>query len=580
MTSGHRRALALACAAGLALRVIGLQFGLPSVYNPDEAAIMARALSFAKGTLNPENFLYPTFYFYVLFVWVGAYLGLLLLTGQAESVAALQALFFTDPTPIYTAGRILGVAAGVATLVALHRLGARLFDTRTALAAAIFLTVAPLHVRDSHYVKHDVPATLAVVLAYLAIARVWPGAAAPDGRSRLPANRDVLVAGAACGVAFSTHYYCIFLGVPLAGAVAASSWRDGLGAAARRIAAAALASALVFFALSPFIALEPLTAWRDITGNRAIVIDRAVEGGAFSSAARYLRMLLFDSAGFVVITLAAAGAVWMLARDRARALLLLSFPLTFALFIFNTAPASRYLTPVLPFCALFAAWTLARAAQGRRLRPAVFWMLVAAAAAPSLAASVRAGLFFREADTRALAESFVHQRIPAGAAVAIQPHSVMLTPSREWLAELLARGRGGLAGISTKHRIQLALDPYPAPAYRLVYLGSGGLDPDKLYIEYTELGGSHGLTRLRELSVAFVIVKRYNKPDPATVPFLTALAAEARLVAAFSPYRPGTSEAERARVDPFLHNTDTPIDDGLKRPGPTLEIWELNGAGN
>ena len=98
--SREHRFLALICAIGFALRVVGLQYGLPSVYNPDEAAIMARALSFAKGTLNPENFLYPTFYFYVLFAWVGAWLALLLLTGQAESVSALQALFFTDPTTI------------------------------------------------------------------------------------------------------------------------------------------------------------------------------------------------------------------------------------------------------------------------------------------------------------------------------------------------------------------------------------------------------------------------------------------------------------------------------------------------
>ena len=36
------------------------------------------------------------------------------------------------------------------------------------LTAALFLAVAPLHVLDSHYVKHDVPVTLLIVLAYLA----------------------------------------------------------------------------------------------------------------------------------------------------------------------------------------------------------------------------------------------------------------------------------------------------------------------------------------------------------------------------------------------------------------------------
>ncbi len=194
------------------LRVFGLQFGLPAVYNPDEVAIMARALSFAKGTLNPHNFLYPTLYFYVLFGWVGSYLGAVWLAGGVSTVAELQELYFTNPTGIYTAGRLLGVVCGTAAVIAVYHLGQRLFDRRVGLAAAVFLAVAPLAVRDSHYVKHDIPATLAVILALIAIVRIWPRT--PEaGRLR----NDVIVAAAACGVAFSTHYYCIFLALPLLG---------------------------------------------------------------------------------------------------------------------------------------------------------------------------------------------------------------------------------------------------------------------------------------------------------------------------------------------------------------------------
>ena len=162
-------AVLIVCAAGFALRLIGLRYGLPAVYNPDEVAIMTRALSFGRGTLNPHNFLYPTFFFYILFAWVGVCLGLLWLTGRVPSLAALQRLMFTDPATIYTAGRALGAVLGTVTIAFVYRLGALVADSRTALAAAIFIAVAPLHVRDSHYVKHDVPATLAVVVAYLAI---------------------------------------------------------------------------------------------------------------------------------------------------------------------------------------------------------------------------------------------------------------------------------------------------------------------------------------------------------------------------------------------------------------------------
>src|SRR3954454_3416920 len=111
-----RLTLAAICLAGLLLRVLGLQFGLPAVYNPDEVAIMSRALAFAKGSLNPHNFLYPTFYFYVLFAWVGVYLAGVWATGGVTSLSALAELYFTNPTGIFTAGRALGAAAGTATI--------------------------------------------------------------------------------------------------------------------------------------------------------------------------------------------------------------------------------------------------------------------------------------------------------------------------------------------------------------------------------------------------------------------------------------------------------------------------------
>jgi Dolichyl-phosphate-mannose-protein mannosyltransferase len=568
----HKLALAAICLGALLLRVIGLQFGLPSVYNPDEVAIMARALSFAKGTLNPENFLYPTFYFYVLFAWVGCYLAFLLITGRAESIAALQRLYFVAPAGIYTAGRFLGAVSGTLTLVPLHRLALQIADRRTALAAALFLAAAPLHVRDSHYVKHDVFATLAIVAAYLAMARVWP--APRDGG---PSTRHTVMAGAACGVAFSTHYYTVFLAFPLLFTIVLGWRHRGTEMLMRQVIAAAATSTVVFFALSPYLALEPMIAWRDITANRAIVVDRAVTSGMFAPALRYGHMLLTDSAGLPIVLCGLAGLLLMLRQRLALAVWLLAFPLPFLLFIANTAPASRYLNPIVPFLVLFAAWALSQVATAMRFGPRLFWGAVAVIVIPSLAGSVRVGTFFRQSDTRELAEAYIREHVPSGSAVAIQPHSVVLTPTRDSLVDALSRAPGGAEAASTKFQLQLSLDPYPAPGYRLVYLGRPGLDPDKVYVNYEGLGGTAGLTALKAAGVAFVVIKRYNKPDPATLPFLSALSREARQVAAFSPYRPGTSAAEQARVEPFLHNTDTPIDGALERPGPMLEIWELNG---
>jgi hypothetical protein len=567
---GVAAGVAVVAAGALALRVVGLQYGLPAVYNPDEIAIMARALSFAKGSLNPENFLYPTFYFYVLFAWVGGYLALVWATGGVSSMAELQQLYFADTTGIYTAGRALGVVAGTAAVLLLYRLGSRIASPRAGLAAMIFLAVAPVAVIDSHYVKHDVPATLAVIVAYLAMVRIWPAGASTGAR-----RRDVILAGAACGVAFSTHYYCVFLALPLLWVIVCSERRFGWGHVARQTAVAAVASAVVFFALSPFLLVEPGTAWRDITANRAIVVDRAMEAGAFAPALRYLEMLWFDAMGVPVVLLGAMGAVWMLARSPALAVLLLAFPVPFFLFISNTFPASRYLNPVLPFVALFAGWALWQAASRLRLPTWGYWLLVVGCAAPALVDSVRAGLFFRQTDTRTLALGFVEQEIPAGSSILVQPYSVPLTPSREGLIEALTQNLGSASAASIKFQLQLAQQPYPSPAYRVIYLGRGGMDAEKIYIDPGELTGADPLAALRQRGVTYVVLKGYNGADSELGPLRTALSRDGRRLATFSPYRTD----EPADVEPFLHNTDARIDAALERPGPALEIWHLHDAG-
>ena len=561
-------------ALALGLRTIGLTYGLPDVYNPDEVAIMARALSFAKGTLNPQNFLYPTFYFYVLFAVVGVYLAFVWASGQVSSIAALQNLYFTNPTGIYVAGRLLSAVSGAASVLVLRGLCVRLFDARMGTAAAIFLAVAPLHVRDSHYVKHDVFATLLIVIAYVAMARLWTAGDTPRSR------RDLVLAAIACGAAFSTHYYCVFLAIPLTWSVIHAYRAAPWAATARAVAMAGVISAAAFFALSPFILVEPGRVLLDVTANREIVIDRALEGGPFAPAVRYADMLWTDALSRVLILLAAAGAVWMLVVDWRRALLLLAFPVPFFLFITNTFPASRYLNPLLPFVALFAAFALTRLVERVTARPVVLWAMVGLIALPPAAASLRTVTFMREADTRTLAREWIEAHVPPASTVLVQPYSVTLAPSRDSLVEALEANLGDAGAASTKFRIQLALDPYPSPAYRVLYLGEGGLDADKIYVSPDELNRPDAIERLRSHRVAFVLLKRYNSVDSELTSFLTALARDGRRVAVFSPFRTGVTSDRQARIDPFLHNTDARIDAALERPGPVVEIWQLNGSGS
>ncbi len=569
-------ALIAILALAVALRLIGLRFGLPAVYNPDEVAIMTRALAFAKGDLNPHNFLYPTFYFYVLFAWIGVTFVVSWLTGVVASLAAFQAQFFTDPTLIYTAGRLLGVICGTLTVALTYIVGTRLHNRATGLTAALFLAVAPGHVRDSHYVKHDVPATLAIVIAQLAILRLLQ-----RDTDTSPRATPFVLAGVACGIACSTHYYAVFLAFPLLLAIYFATHARGAPwlTTLTRTAQAGAAAAIVFFALSPFLLVEPATALRDIVANRQIVVDRAVttQHALFGNLAVYARMLWTEAIGWPVCLAALAGAALMLRgreREPARrqaALVLLAFAIPFLLFISNTVAASRYLNPILPTCA----WLAAYAVSGIRVPAAATAAIAVAMSVPGLAQSARLDAFFRQPDTRTLAQQFIERTVPPGATILVQPYSVPLTQSRDSLIEALQAHLGDLHRTPPppKFAMRLALNPYPLPAYRTIYLGEGGLDQDKIYLSYYDTDASNAA--LSHAGVQFIVLKRYNVPDLAVEPLRERLAKTARLLATFSPYKAGADAATRARVAPFLHNTDTPDDPALERPGPGIEVWQV-----
>ena len=557
--------------AGLALRATALDFGLPAVYNPDEIAIVSRALAFAKGDLNPHNFLYPTFFFYVLFAWIGLSFVVGRLSGQVASLAAFQDRFFVDPSGVYLAGRWLGALCGALTAGATAVLGRTWFDAPTGLAAAALLAAAPTAVMDAHYVKHDVPATLVVVLALWRLARCWP----EGGAAAAVPSRALLSAAAVCGIAWSTHYYTVFLAFPLAATVIQARRGGGWRAVAGGLAAAGAAGAAVFLALSPFLLVEPGTAWRDVVANRQIVVDRAAGAGPFPYLGRYVELLATAGVTLPVAALSAIGTALLCLSDPRRALLPLSFALPFVLFISHTVPATRYLNPVLPVAALMAAWALRRLAAA--LMPArqgaVLAVLTALSAAVPLSDSLRVVRFFGQDDTRTLAARAITAQVPDGATVLVQPYSVQLAQSREGLEEALRERLGSLDALPTRSRLRLAVSPWPRPSYRVLWLGDGGLDEDKIYIEYADLRPDP-LAALRRRGVGYVVLKRDRDPDAAAAPLAAALARGARRLASVSPYREET--AAGPRPEPFLHNVDAVIHRGLRRPGPVVDVFALD----
>jgi hypothetical protein len=547
---------------------VGLAYGLPAVYNPDEIAIMNRAIGLGANGLNPHNFLYPSLYFYALFAWEGAWFVIGRIAGVFPSLAAFERGFFTDPTSIYIAGRLLTAFFGVLTIWTTWRLASRMGGRFAGPIAAALLAVSPLAVRDAHYVKHDVPVTWLIVLAHLLMVA--------NLREPVARRRWVWPAFVA-GLAMSTHYYAIFVGVPLAALILFPAddqpWR-------MRLTALIVAAGVVvvgFLAGSPFIAVDPLTAVRDVVANREIVVDRVTDNaGAFGSLGYYLASLVRDGVGWMTAGLAAAGAWLALRRGRQVALLTLAFPVVFLLFIGNTFPASRYLNAIVPFVCVLAAIAADDLMERSNAARAFASLVVIGGLTQGLTGSVAVDLFFRQTDTRTLALDWIEEHVPAGSSILVQPYSVPIRQSTAALREALTVHLGSAERASIRFQRQLAVEPAPEPAYRPIFLGTGGLDVDKIYVSPADLGGEAGLAPLRALSVTHVVLKRYNVEDPAMAALGAALRREGRLVATFAPYRAGLDPADMTRTPPFLHNGDTRIVPALDRPGPIIEIWTID----
>ena len=94
---------------------------------------------------------------------------------------------------------------GHADVIPVCRLARRVWDWRAALAAAFFLAVAVLHVRDSHFAMTDVLMTLFVMLSLPRLVSAID-AVSEEPSTGAPALRGFAAAGLLAGLATSTKY--------------------------------------------------------------------------------------------------------------------------------------------------------------------------------------------------------------------------------------------------------------------------------------------------------------------------------------------------------------------------------------
>ena len=386
-------------------RLCGIDFGLPHLNcRPDEGAIVSIAGGLYNGDLNPHVFNYPAFFMLSI--------AIVLMMVKASGLVATIA-----STTAYRIARYLSAAAGIASVLMIHRIGLRLFGRTAALAGAALLSLAFLHVRDSHFGVTDVPMTFLVLVAFLFVVRL----------SESGETRDLIAAGVAAGLATSTKYNAALVALP-AMLVIFTGRVDAPNAWQERLRRAALFGAMMiaaFLLTSPYTLLDYPRFIRDFTfETRHMAVGHGRDLGRGWS--HHIVSTLRYGVGLPVLVAGVAGFVLLLWRDRRRGLMVALFPVTYYLLLGSGRTVfARYMLPVVPFLCLAAGYAITEAALwlaarvGRpRLAPIMVAAGVAAVVWPSAQSVIAFDQLISRDDNRLLARRWVERHFPKDTTVA------------------------------------------------------------------------------------------------------------------------------------------------------------------
>ncbi len=233
----------------IALRLWGIDFGLPNLYHEDEWRVVLRALSFGRGSFDPGSFELGTLGMYVCFLLYAAYAGLGLVAGWLSSLDDFAVSFFVDPSPFYLIARGFFLLCGMASIYLVFLITKRIGGRWAGLVAASIMAVFPDHVFRSHLAYPDTLMLCLMAGALYVMVR--------NGETGTWYRKDLL-AGLLIGLAGAAKYTAVFA-VPayviwrvVEGYV--SKWR--WSSIAKSLSVGGLACAFGFFVGRPYFFLD------------------------------------------------------------------------------------------------------------------------------------------------------------------------------------------------------------------------------------------------------------------------------------------------------------------------------------
>jgi 4-amino-4-deoxy-L-arabinose transferase-like glycosyltransferase len=388
---------------GAVLRLWGIQFGLPSSYHPDEHNLTFHAMEALGNNLHPGWFEYPSLMMYLLAGLYAIYFGILSLLGHVSSGSEFYQLYLENSTGFTLPGRVLVAGFGVATLPLIHRLGRWGYGRTTGFFSLVFLSVAFLHVRDSHFITVDVPLTFFCTLAVM-----W--ALLGYGKDPKYLGAAAVAAGLAAGAKYTGAL--ALLPIWMSAALIPGKkikWKAG------QVVSTGAVSVVVFLVSTPYSVLDFPAFWNDLSYQ--FFTTQSAEpiygGSTISSWPAYLTGELRWGLGLPLLLLGLLGVGQALRKRHRTDWILLSFLLPYYLFIGSfDRHWGRWILPIVPVLLVLAArlWSeeVVLRLQNKKyayndLIPIATVLLIVI----PLYSSVRSDYLLTRADTRTLARQFL-----------------------------------------------------------------------------------------------------------------------------------------------------------------------------
>ncbi len=391
--------------AGVLIRFWGITYGLPSVYNSTEYFIAKNALSFgARHTLEPLNFIYPTFYSYLIASVYGVYFIFGKLVGWFPGSADFALQFFSDPSSFYLLGRSLSALAIIISLVVFYRTVRFLLAPGFSLLLTLFLLFSfNIHI-FTFWMVPDAFLILGstVVLYYMTKAYYHP-----------LSHIEILLASLVCGLTISTKYNAGFLafGWLLSLLIFAEQKGDGRKF---RIAAAALFVGIGFIIGSPYWILS----FSKFAGGFRTIWSQSVYGYNFQTGLPYLweiKTLITSEwlLGLVFIVLLAS-LIFRLRR----------FALPIALVVLPTflivgsweKKGLDYMLIIFPALLVLSAYWISRISMHLK-NPKILYALLLPVLLINVPRIVYTDFLRTRTDTRELAGRWIMEHLPPGSAI-------------------------------------------------------------------------------------------------------------------------------------------------------------------